>query len=325
MLAPVIRDVFFSMRRLLIVAASALGLAFVGLVPAALGFGTLNTLGQNAEHEHITRAALTDFGARTLNELAGETGTFGAVGAPDNPLRGLLVSSEAHCDNADYYDADPSDAAAPYAQSEAQSEAALTRCREWIVQRLEAAVRAAEPLSHPNRLNTSLGCVFNGAPGRAKCTVLENLGLAFHAAQDFYSHTNWVDQPSDSPVGLENPPGLGNSGRAPWLDPRGRVPFPRGLISGCFQALPESLFCSGRIRHAALNKDTGPIGAAGATGPGTTDRGAINGNFERAVAAAIDDTRDKWRYFGERVVAAYGEENGARIICAVQNDSYRSC
>lgn len=79
-------------------------LAVVTLTPGAAGFGTLNKLGQNAEHEHITRAALGDFDPRTLNEIAGATGSFGAVGAPDNPVRGLLFSSEAHCDNGDYLD-----------------------------------------------------------------------------------------------------------------------------------------------------------------------------------------------------------------------------
>jgi hypothetical protein len=284
-------------------------------------FGTLNSLGQNAEHERITRAALTDFEPRTLDEVAGETGSYGAVGAPDNPLRGLLLASEAHCDNGDYY----AGAASPYPQTQAEAEEALTRCRDWITRRLEDAVRAAEPLASPGRFNTSLGCVFNGRPGRAKCTVLENLGLAFHAAQDFYSHSNWVDRPADGAIGLQNPPGLASDGRAPWLDPRGGAPFPQGLMSGCFQGVPENLFCSGRVRHEALEKDTGPIGAEGATGPGTTARGAVNGNFQRAVAAAMADTRDKWIYFQERVHAAYGEARGARIVCAVRSDDYRRC
>jgi hypothetical protein len=167
--------------------------------------------------------------------------------------------------------------------------------------------------------------MFDGVPGRAKCNVLGELGLAFHAAQDFYSHSNWVDRPAEAPAGLDNPPGLGAEGPAPWLDPRTEAPFPEGLMTGCFQSLPESMFCSARVRHAELSKDTGPIGPEGATGPGTTERGAVNGNFERAVAAAIADTRDKWAYFEERIRAVYGEEAGARIICVVSSDSYRGC
>lgn len=295
-------------------------LAISYLATDAFGFGTLNSLGQNAEHERITRAALNEFGARTLDELAGETGTFGAVGAPDNPARGLMFSSEAHCDNGDYLPL-----GATYPQSEAEAEATLQRCRNWIVGRLEEAVRVAEPLSRPGRFNTSLDCVFNGAPGRAKCMVLENLGLAFHASQDFYAHSNWVDRAAEAPLGLENPPGLGNTTRAPWLDPDEEASFPEGLMSGCFVAIPESLFCEGRVRHAALSKDLGPIGPNGAAGSGTTPRAAINENFQRAVAAAIDDTRDKWAYFQERVLATYGEADGARIICVIRNDNYRRC
>lgn len=286
----------------------------------ASAFGTLNALGQNAEHERITRAALIDVEPLTLSEIAGETGAYGAVGAPDNPLRGILLRSEAHCDNGDYLSS-----GAQYPRARMEAEEALTRCRDWIARRLEDAVRAAEPLLRPNPFNSSLGCVFNGRPGRAKCTVLENLGLAFHAAQDFYAHSNWTDRPADGAAGVENPPGLGYGEPAPWLDPRAEAPFPEGLLTGCFESLPEAMFCSGRVRHAALNKDTGPIGADGATGPGTTPRGAINDNFQRAVAAAIEDTRDKWVYFQERVRQEYGEARGARIVCIVRSDDYRSC
>lgn len=32
-----------------------------------------------------------------------------------------------------------------------------------------------------------------GPKARAKCNVLEDLGLVLQAAQDFYSNSNWVD------------------------------------------------------------------------------------------------------------------------------------
>jgi hypothetical protein len=35
-----------------------------------------------------------------LDQLAGKNNTFGAVGAPDNPLRGLMSEKAAHCDPA---------------------------------------------------------------------------------------------------------------------------------------------------------------------------------------------------------------------------------
>lgn len=294
----------------------------------ARAFGTTHSLGQDGEHERITRIALSDFGPRTLDELAGKRGTFGAVGAPDNPLRGLMSNHAAHCDGGDFL-AEP--AASPgYPQTEAEAQAILTECRDWIVRWLDEAVRAAAPLAASDvSREAALSCRFRGEPTRAKCAVIEHIGVALHAAQDFYSHSNWVDQPAGGAISAGNPPGLGQSGRAPWLDPRGGAEFPQGLISGCYEGYPERFHCrydgAARVRHSALNKDTGPIGASGATGPGTTPRGEINGNFERAVAAAIEDTRDKWLYFQERVIAVYGEEAGARIICVVRSDDARAC
>lgn len=307
--------------------APVLAFALLAAPSLAFAFGTTHSLGQDAEHERIVRAALPDLGPRTLDELAGRRGTFGAVGAPDNPLRGLMSEHAAHCDGGDFLASPP--APPGYPQTEAQAAAILTDCRDWIVRWIDAAVAAAAPLAQPTAAEARLQCSYEGEPERAKCAVLEYMGLAFHAAQDFYSHANWVDQPAPGAVSARNPPGLGYSERAPWLDPRLDAPFPVGLISGCYEGFPERMYCrydgSARVRHSALSKDTGPIGAAGATGPGTTDRGSINGNFERAVAAAIEDTRDKWRYFEERVIAVYGEEAGLRIICTVRHDDYRAC
>jgi len=62
----------------------------------AFAFGTVSkvpVLGQDAEHEKITRAALSMLDAKTLEELAGTSSNFGAVGAPDDPVRGLLIAS----------------------------------------------------------------------------------------------------------------------------------------------------------------------------------------------------------------------------------------
>src|SRR5438034_9693398 len=77
---------------------SVLVLLLSGLVvpvitaPAAHAFGTINGLGQRAEHERITRAALacppgvksdgSCFEPRSIDQLAGHSGTFGGVGAP---------------------------------------------------------------------------------------------------------------------------------------------------------------------------------------------------------------------------------------------------
>ena len=299
---------------------AALGLALsLAFANHAAAFGTIRSLGQNAEHERITRAALADFAPLTLDEIAGKNGTFGAVGAPDHPMRGLMSRHEAHCDGGDYL------ATPGYGQAQAEAQRILESCRAWSFRWLEAAVAAAAPLAAPTAQNTALECAFDGAEYAGKCAVLEYLGVALHASQDFYSHSNWSDRAAAGATGPRNPPGLGHEGRAPWFDPRAEAAFPAGLISGCYDGFPESFYCRGRVKHDALNKDKGPIGDSGATGRGTTSRGRINGNFERAVAAAIADTADKWLYFQERVRAVYGEEAGARIICVVRSDAWEGC
>jgi hypothetical protein len=154
-----------------------------------------------------------------------------------------------------------------------------------------------------------------------------------HAAQDFYSHSNWVDAPADGPTGPANPPGLGHAGRAPWLDPRTQAPFPHGLITGCFQRFPESLPGSCvygdrqlRVKHAALDKDEGIIDlATGDIHAGETPRGSVKGNFASAVRAAAEDTRDKWGYFADRLRQSYGNARAASMLCVIRSDSPARC
>lgn len=290
----------------------------------AQGFGTIEGMGQHSEHQRVTRAALSGtFGPRTLDELAGVRGRFGAIGTPDNPLKGLMFTSAAHCDNGDFLDV------ANYPRPQSDAYGTLESCRAWMRSWLDRAVADAAPLAYPNAVNTRLGCEFLLEERRAKCRVIADLGMALHAVQDFYSHSNWVDRPADGATGPDNPPGLGHSNRAAWIDFRRDAPFPAGLMSGCFQSPPESWFCNydhtHRVKHAALNKDEGPIGPSGALGPGVTTRGAINGNFQRAVAAAIDDTRDKWAYLQERLIAVHGPAAGRSIACVIRSDDFRDC
>lgn len=308
--------------------------AAVLLTGPCLAFGTIEGLGQSSEHEKITRLALKDFalGPDTMDSLAGERGAFGAVGAPDRPDRGLMSEQAAHCDGGDYV------GSSGYPQSKPAAEAKLTACRDFIFASLEAAVVAAGRIVPEATLSiagdeipTYIACVFNGESGRAKCDVLEALGLALHASQDFYSHTNWVDRPAPGALTADNPAGLGQAAPAAFIDPAARAPFPDGLISGCYEGFPESQYCTyngdwARVKHAVLNKDNGPIDpAAGATGPGTTPRGTISGNFERAVAAAAGDTTAKWQWFSAELTRRYGAERGGLILCAIRSDDPDDC
>lgn len=307
-------------------------LLFSGLLlfsSGALAFGVdpgENNLG--SEHEKITRAAIRDLGPLTLRQLAGEGEFAGAVGAPDDPDRGLVGQTSAHCDAGDFLDQDDA-----YAQSREQAQAALSSCRDFIITNINRAVTLAGGLYKGAPEAAALECDFTADRHSVKCRVLAHLGLAFHASQDFYAYSNWVDRPASKPVSAKNPPGLGQSGRAKWLDPRLKEEFPQGLISGCpgdLRLLGVTVGCEygafppvlGKIRilRDDLAKSRGPIGR-GTGGTGTTPRGAINGNFSRAVTAAVDDTADKWAYFRERVLATYGRTKGTTIMCILEKDS----
>jgi hypothetical protein len=295
----------------------------------AFGFGTVNMLGQQAEHEQITRTALgchsnnstlakegLCFQSKSLDELAGTKGRFGAVGAPDNPANRELNKSEAHCDNSK-----------------------LLECRAYIHTKINLAVAAARPLLRNGRIDdsqipTRISCTYLRQRGRAKCNVLELLGSALHAAQDFYAHSNWADEAAPGPITKANPRGLNRPGNAPILNIRLLAPttVPEGLISGCF--IPESpLDTRGDAKctvpsHADLNKDTGTIDPErfGQLGDPTlttarTARGRVGTNFHKAVAGAVLDTRDKIRILRERLIATYGAEKGSLMFCALTHDN----
>ena len=320
------------------IAASVIVAALL-LSSPAYSFGTVRGNGQNAEHARITRHALTCaeasdpntcFQPDTLDNLAGIHGTFGSVGAPD---RGRLnFESTAHCSAGDYFDAPD------YPQSQEKAREILSGCRDHMLFHLDEAVRDARDLLDGNgairgsQIPTRVNCTFAGSKnGRAKCNVIAHFGYLLHTAQDFYSHTNWVDRADPSrPESPDNPPGLGNTGAAPWLDLRQRqAVFPQGLISGCFEPgsfISEEEHCVygaskeySRVRHLHLNKDFGTIDPE--IGTGTTERGALQGNFRRAVEAAIADTTDKWATLRERLLETYGTVNGSRMICAIARDN----
>ncbi len=309
-----------SNRKFLRVAAGIAAVLVAAGAAAAFGIETPEK-GVGREHERITRAAVTDLGAATLDALAGRGEELGAAGALDRMAGG----PKTHCDNGDYL------GEGSYPQTKEAAEAALTACRTFMLAELEGSVTVAKDLLAPTAETTALNCDFRFETGSAKCMVLMHLGRAFHVAQDFYAHTNWVDRPAPGPVTVSNPPGLGKTARALWIDPRAQVPFPEGLISGCSGEdnmldacdygswVPELGF--ERVSRRSLGKDFGPIGRGGGAGTGMTFRGAINNNFRNAVAAAIDDTRDKWTYFKERVRAVYGAD-GETILCALTRDAF---
>ena len=308
---------------------------------SAHSFGTVSLLGQNTEHEKITRIALACktreqincFRPETLDSLAGTKGTFGAVGAPDpGPT---LFRFFAHCSGGDFLNT------RNYPRSKEKAQQALTLCRRYMIFHLNKAIeRSGELVTSKGELRaTEAPTVFpcgyaEKADKRSKCKVLKHLGALLHAAQDFYAHSNWVDIADQSkPLGKDNPPGLEQRGVAPWLNLRLTDPeFPEGLISGCggIDAVTDGEGgCTsnrGRLRvdHATLNKDNGKVEPGRSIGK--TPRGKLNNNFQFAVDAAIADTMDKWQTMIELLIATYGETKGHKLICAiVSDDPIRDC
>jgi hypothetical protein len=315
-------------------ALAAAVLIWLLAAPSVLGFGTINGAGQRAEHERITRAALACAGAassicfepRSIANLAGERGSFGAVGAPDSDE---IFNGAAHCDNADFL------ATTGYPQSRADATAELLACRAHLRARFMQAVTAAARLLDDkgrirrDEVDLSSSCTFTGGvSGRAKCDVLEGLGRALHGAEDFYSHSNFADQADPAePVGIDNPPGLGSGGVAAVLALRPVTPgaIPRALSTGCFSLVPFG--CRNRVTHGALNKDEGLIDpASGAASDPRTPRGRIGTSLAAAVAGAVAEARRQWADLSAELVSRYGAAKGNLMICAItRDDPLKSC
>lgn len=301
---------------------------------SAAAFGTIDSGGQHREHERITRASLACagaadpvencFAARATDYLAGHGREFGAVGAPDSDE---LADPRAHCDNADFL-------AAAYPVAREQATAGLVACVDHLRVRLEEAVVAAGALLDdegrviPDEVDLDTDCrTFEVAENRAKCASLEAFGRVLHGAQDFYAHSNWADEADPArPTGPGNPPGLNRPGPSPVLDLRSEGPpvVPSELTTGCF-VLPDQVpgvgECTGRVTHAALNKDTGLVDAqSGATSGPTTPRGLVKDNFAKAVTGAVEETRRQWQDFQAELVVTYGQRKAALMTCALTHD-----
>ncbi|MFE0044919.1 CinY protein [Streptomyces albireticuli] len=328
-------------RGVLFLAAATLVAPILTLtqVTSAQAFGTIGKFGQQTEHERITRAALacrpntpsdgTCFEPRSLDQIAGRSGTFGAVGAPDTDE---VFTPAAHCDDADHL------TSPGYPRGRAEATRALQGCVSQLQGRFAAGVTAAagtlkaDGTVAPGESDLGKDCTFSlGVPGRDKCEAIEGLGRALHGVQDFYSHSNWTDRAApDRPVGRTNPPGLDLAAPSPLLSLTGGRPLlasavPDGLTTGCFSLVP--LGCGKRVQHADLNKDTGTIDpATGATSGPTTPRGRTGGNFDRAVQGAVADTRRQWTDFRAALTDRYGKERGERIACVLTHDTpVRDC
>lgn len=345
-----------TLRRLALLFAAAAAAAVVAAAPsAALSFGTIQgyIFGNgpfNSEHEMITRAALSCavpdkvpncFEPRSLDNLAGKMGTFGAVGAPDNYSTLGGGPDYWHCDGADAFQ----NVRANYPVSPQDARAKLSDCRRYAYLEMNMGTRGTSYSSRGTTngavggarflLNTegqvdvsdlsSRSCTFNLSSGRAKCNELESFGRALHAIQDFYSHSNWADQPEAGALSLANPPGLGQAEMAAafWNMNEAGADVPEGGATGCY---PTSK-CQNRVTHdEGLNKGRVIIDwRSGLAVPISctdvcTARGSANDNEARAVRDAIQDTRRQWADLQARIIQKEGDARGQRIICAISRD-----
>ncbi len=286
-------------------------LALALAVQPAQAFTPIPVEGGASEHRRITDAALACRWADPTAcwSVGGLDRLEVALKRPD--ITAVTLTDAAHCDSGDL---------APDGTSPGdRGPEALRACRKWIRENLDLALAAADGLVDARGAPTRdvRDCAWRVLrPRTALCDVDFHLGRALHAAQDFYSHTNWVDQPvKPEDVTIHNPQGLGGSGPIDWLAAEGDEPPPPGLMSGCFVFLPEAAFCHGRTRHADLNKDHRPDPASREPDP---PRGAVGENFSRAFDAASGETARIWTRFDTRLVTTYGEVRGRAMSCILR-------
>ncbi|MEU7872843.1 vWA domain-containing protein [Dactylosporangium sp. NPDC049140] len=331
---------------LLVLALAGLGVPLLGPATPADAFGTINgTLSypgaklQRAEHEKITRAALacapgvksdgSCFEPNSLDQLAGKGDVLGAVGTPDADE---FDDHSAHCDNADYLNVP----GYPATQTRAVATATLLECVHHLQARFVQGVGGAAGLLDVNgdvkiaEVDLTKSCSFLfSVPGRSKCEAIEGFGRALHGAQDFYSHSNWADESDPAkPIGIDNPPGLNLAAPSPILNLKVGAPTPSipvDLTTGYFSgALSDKCpGTSGRVTHACLNKDNTDINPV--TGVATdplTVRGSVPGkqNEQKAVTAAIAETKRQWADFRDSLTLTYGAEKGQRMALALTQD-----
>ncbi len=237
-------------------------------------------MGQHAEHEKITKALSCGaddsvkpcFESNSMAMLAGSNGTAGGVGLPDRVTE-IIGHGSAHCDDADYLPGKP------YQRSDAaRAVKAIDDCVDLFGHHIDEALDAAGGLADERGIKSSQSDATDPCPwdlsgsggvevgtASAKCQVINGLGRAMHAAEDFWSHTNWGDRANpnepvivpdkpgdprdDAPVfNLSNPPGLERTEPVPFLRyPISRDQLPteaemlagKAPISGCDDSADE--------------------------------------------------------------------------------------
>lgn len=298
-----------------------------------------------------------------LRMLAGANGYFGGVGAPDRFYEAMISSYDAaHCDNGDAWFPDnrwPENGGV-YPRARAQRTGALRDCLQLLQLYVRTAVEQAGNLVNPdgtvNASQTDLSedCNVDYDPklnpgkthdrGQAKCNALISFGRALHITQDFFSHSNWVDNTKD-PVGPSNAPGLSNPADPRYLP--SILGYPRSdaqidaflassqVITGAYPTpsclpLPVCKLPPTRLFHdQGLNKDEGdgkidwttasiPPGDGGHSWRASAGRVQGEDNFQRAARSAALASAALWADFRAAILQAYPGSRGERIWAAMR-------
>ena len=339
----------------LIAVIAAAGLFVGSSVNQADAFGSVDSsvLSQKPVHEMITRvlACTSDqkpadcFEPGSIAVLAGGSGTFGAVGEPDNPLDGFPNPAARHCDEGDYGDGTN--------RTQAEAWAEISKCLALYQQYLDFSVASAAGLLDKNgsviasetKITNAFGgvtnaCSFpdpakgNTSSDNAKCNVLNGLGRALHIHEDVWSHSNWGDvadpaTPIATKVGsvVGNPPGLGRTEDPAFFAYPGPIPstYPEGFLSGCDDSV-TAWSCGNRYSHSQLSKDNGtvdPVTCVGTAPMTTRGKVVVDGisNFQRAVTGACGAALRTWSDLKAALVSKYGADAGAKMAQAIANDT----
>jgi len=289
---------------------------------------------------------------RSMRMLAGSDGYFGGVGAPDRFAEAVLSSSDrAHCDNSDAWFPRSQGPFGSYPRTFDQRAAGLRACLQLLQKYVGVAVdEAGKLVSADGRLDApqsdlSEDCNVDYDPdlnpgkthdrGWAKCNALISFGRALHITEDFFSHSNWVDQNPGS-LDIKNPQGLKN-------DPRivpAALGYPRTneqidsfiantqVITGAYGS-----GLSDRVKHDDyLNKDEGkgsidwttgqiPFGDKGHSVRSAAGFDGVNDNFQRAAKGAAYAAASMWADYRAGVFARYGADRGAKIWAALRKNT----
>ena len=295
-------------RRSRVVASLVLAIWMASPVSVAGAFGTIDSGGQQNEHQRITRAALACageagseencFGPASIDFLAGHDKEFGGVGAPDSDE---ISDPAAHCDDADFLEED-------YPQTREQATTALMECVDHLRMRLGEAVDDAAGL-----LDDDGQIIEDEVDFGTECRMREarrEPGQVRHPG-GFRSSAPWSRRTSTRTATgptrrIPRVPSQQTTRRV-WTSPRRarcstsaatQTRSCRSTSTGCYVLQDEVPRCRqlrgphhpccpqqghrpDRPRHRRRNRPHEP-------------RGMVEENFAKAVAGAIDESRRQW-------------------------------